>query len=148
MLMRRKRLRRGEKSRRSGFTLMEVLLVLVILVILGGMATLAFQNVRAGALKRSAASQIGLFESAISAYELDMNAYPPNLEALRAAPPEDTGSWSGPYLNKEIPLDPWGNPYQYASPGTRNADTYDAWSMGPDKQDGSADDIGNWTQTT
>jgi general secretion pathway protein G len=45
----------------------------------------------------------------------------------------------------KIPLDPWGEPYQYAYPGTRNKDSYDLWSKGPDKQSGTADDIGNWS---
>ena len=53
--------------------------------------------------------------------------------------------WSGPYTSDgKLPKDNWGEPYQYAFPGTRNKDSYDIWSKGPDKQSGTADDIGNW----
>jgi general secretion pathway protein G len=52
--------------------------------------------------------------------------------------------WNGPYLDTEIPADPWGQPYQYCEPGRINSDSFDVWSMGPDRQDNTADDIGNW----
>jgi general secretion pathway protein G len=67
---------------------------------------------------------------------------------LRAAPSDlaNPAKWDGPYLDKTVPADPWGKPYQYASPGTHNADGYDVWSNGPDGVSGTDDDIGNWDQ--
>jgi general secretion pathway protein G len=70
-----------------------------------------------------------------------------NLKALIAAPDGESG-WRGPYLAdniKDVPKDPWGNYYQYQYPGTHNTNSYDCWSMGPDGQNGTADDIGNWS---
>lgn len=94
--------------------------------------------------KRDAArSQIGAFQSGIDLYQLSLETYPPNLEALRVAPTSlpDPAKWDGPFLIKEIPLDPWGNEYRYAFPGKRNPETYDLWSAGPDGKDNTGDDI-------
>jgi len=54
--------------------------------------------------------------------------------------------WDGPYLDRDVPKDPWGNPYQYGSPGPYNPDSFDVWSLGPDGVNGTQDDIGNWSQ--
>jgi general secretion pathway protein G len=134
------------RRRRGGFTLMEVLLVLAILVILGALVAMNFGNVLGKADRDAARSQIGLFEPAVKMYFLHVKQYPTTLEALRTVPndlPNPT-KWVGPYLEKNVPLDPWGRPYQYASPGRYNLDSYDIWSLGPDGQDGTQDDIGNW----
>jgi general secretion pathway protein G len=138
--------RSRNRRRRGGFTLMEVLLVLAILVILGALVAMNFGNVLGKADSDAARSQIGLFEPAIKMYFLHVKQYPATLEALRTAPndlPNPT-KWVGPYLEKNVPLDPWGRPYQYASPGRYYLDSYDIWSLGPDGQDGTQDDIGNW----
>jgi general secretion pathway protein G len=138
--------------RRRGFTLMEVLLVLVILVILGSLAVGAFTSVQGKANINAAKAQIGLFETPLDMYHLDLKTYPTTaqgLEALRTAPADlaNVNAWGpDPYLDDPIPLDPWGQPYQYAFPGQRNTTKYDIWSMGPDSVDGTADDIGNWTE--
>ena len=84
-------------------------------------------------------------------YRLDVGNYPTTEQGLEAlmSPPEGVKSkWNGPYL-EEIPLDPWGNPYQYKYPGSKNVNGprgYDIWSMGPDGKQGGADDIGNWKE--
>jgi general secretion pathway protein G len=135
--------------RRAGFTLMEVLLVLAILVILGSLAAVAFQSAMGDSDKRAAKAQIGLFEGPLKFYYLHMKSYPSaasGLEALRTPPGDlpNPAKWQGPYLDKAVPLDPWDRPYRYAYPGTRNPDSFDIWSMGPDGQDGTDDDIGNW----
>ena len=139
---------RRKLNRRGGFTLMEVLLVLAILVILGAMVAMNFTTIMGGADRNAARSQIGLFEPAIKLYFLHLKHYPPNLEALQAAPGDlpNPAKWDGPYLEKTIPLDPWGRPYQYSAPGRYNVDSYDLWSLGPDGADGTEDDIGNWMQ--
>lgn len=138
--------RRYRSRRRGGFTLMEVLLVLAILVILGALVAMNFGNVLGDADRKAARSQIGLFEPALKLYFLHLKSYPASLEGLQAAPTDipNPAKWQGPYLEKQIPLDPWGRPYQYRYPGQYNATSYDLWSLGPDGQDGSPDDIGNW----
>jgi general secretion pathway protein G len=142
----------SNSPRRRGFTLIEVLLVLVILVIIMGMAVGTYMNRLKKARDDAARSQVGLFQTPLETYYLDIGAYPTanqGLGALRAAPADASSAnkWNGPYLNKDIPLDPWGNAYQYSYPGKHNPDTYDVWSLGPDGVDGTADDIGNWTST-
>ena len=130
-----------------GFTLMEVLLVLVILVILGSLAVGVFPNAQKKAQIDAARSQIGLLKTPLEMYYLAMNEFPASAQGLDALrnPPGDAagGKWAGPYA-ESIPVDPWGNPYQYANPGTHNPDKYDIWSFGPDGAPGTADDIGNW----
>jgi len=135
--------------RRRGFTLIEVLMVLVILVIIMSLAVGSYTSAQKKAQINAAKAQIGLFETPLETYHLDMNAYPSSnqgLEALRSPPSDVQNSekWGGPYLNKPIPLDPWGHSYQYVSPGKYNPDSYDVWSVGPDGVDGTNDDIGNW----
>lgn len=139
-------LTRNHSHRASGFTLIEVLLVLVILVILGSFAVTFFTGTRERASVDQAKAQISLVESATRFYQLHMNQYPRTLDDLVTGPSAsgDQGTWGGPYLEKRLPLDPWNNEYRYVAPGKRNAQKYDVWSLGPDGQDGTADDIGNW----
>lgn len=131
----------NRNSRRRGFTLMEVLLVLVILVILSAISVAFLRRTRQRALVNAAKTQIGQLDNVIKLYELDMLAFPQSLEALRIAPSDSVSErWNGPYLDKEIPLDPWDNPYQYE---LQNEDYYKIWSFGPDRADGTEDDITN-----
>lgn len=140
--------RRRFERRRAGFTLMEVLLVLAILVILGSMVTYYFVGAQKKAYARAAQSQIGMFERMMTDYRLDVGTYPTTsqgLESLRTAPTElaNANKWGGPYVSKAIPLDPWGNPYQYE---LVDADNFRIWSWGPDAQDGTGDEVSNLTQ--
>ena len=136
------------RRRRGAFTLVEVLLVLVILVILASLAVTAYGPIQRRANIDAAKSQIGLFKVPLSLFRLHLNACPSTaqgLEALRTVPTDaPQGKWDGPYLEDPVPLDPWGNPYQYECPGSRNPESYDVWSWGPDGADGTEDDIGNW----
>jgi len=141
---------RFPNRRRRGFTLMEVLLVLVILAVLGSMAALSYNAISRRANKKAAESQIGLFETPIEMYQMAVGICPTTaqgLDALRIAPADlpNPAKWDGPYLKKPVPLDPWDNPYQYVSPGVHNLDSYDVWSFGPDGVNGTEDDIGNWS---
>ncbi len=83
-------------------------------------------------------------------YHQDMGEYPNTQEGILAlfqAPPGKAEKWHGPYIeteDKELPKDPWGSPYQYLSPGKYHPQSYDLWSIGPDKKSGTADDLGNW----
>lgn len=136
---------RRRRGRRGGFTLMEVLLVLAILVILGSMVGFFVANMQKGAYEDLARSQIGMFESQLDAYRLHVGSYPTSnqgLEALRTAPADlrNPAKWRGPYAAKEIPMDPWGNPYQYELVGPEQVRI---WSWGADIADGTEDDIQN-----
>lgn len=141
--------RRGEHRQRAGFTLMEVLLVLVILVVLASLAVNVFSGTQEKADRSAAAAQIGLYKRAIDMYRFHTKQYPAELQEL-VDKPSDTAladRWGGPYMDK-IARDPWDNEYRFAAPGKHNAETFDVWSVGPDGQDGSADDIGNWEEET
>lgn len=134
------------RRQRAGFTLMEVLLVLVILVMLGSLAVSTFIGTRDQADKDTAKSQVGLLDRVAKNFQFNMRRYPNNFDELMQAPTDaKPGRWAGPYLDKPVPLDPWDNPYQIVNPGTHNPDSIDIWSMGPDQTSGSEDDIGNWT---
>lgn len=121
----------------DGFTLIEIL---VVVVVIGVLATLVapnvFQNV--GASKQTAArAQIEMLGAALDSYRLDNDIYPSTaqgLPALRREPLSEPapGRWNGPYLSKEVPLDPWGKPYIYRNPGTDNPSGYDLLSFGRD----------------
>jgi general secretion pathway protein G len=139
----------SRKRRRGGFTLMEVLLVMAILVVLASLAAVNISSARRTSKINAARSQVGMFSTPLQMYELAIETYPTTqqgLESLRSAPGDlpDATKWQGPYLDKPIPVDPWGRPYQYTSPGEHNPDTYDLWSLGPDGVSGTDDDIGNW----
>lgn len=130
---------------RSAFTLIEVLLVLIILVILGSLAVNVFLGTQEKANINAAKAQVGLLSEPINRYHLDLNKYPQQLEELWEEPTDTAlaGRWGGPYVEKLKP-DPWGNPYEYTAEGKNNTNKFDFWSNGPDGQSGTDDDIGNW----
>ena len=136
----------SSRTRGAGFTLIELLLVLVILGVLAAIVVPKFSGRTEQARRTAAVSQISTFGTALDAYEVDMGSYPQGrsgLNALLQQPREGTG-WRGPYMQKEIPLDPWGNAYIYESPGKHNPSGYDLSSPGPDGRAGNEDDITNW----
>ncbi len=124
-----------------GFTLLELLVVLVILGLLAGLvAPRMFGNVAKSEVK-VARAQIASLETAIENFRLDMGRYPSTDEGLAALEksPGGDGRWAGPYLKKAVPSDPWGNPYQYKHPGERG--DFDLLSLGRDgRAGGSGDD--------
>ena len=134
---------------RAGFTLIELLLVLVILAALAAIVVPKFTNRSEQARITAAKTDIANIEVALDAFEIDCSRFPSTEEGLRAlisVPPGLVG-WSGEYLKKGMPKDPWGNAYVYRFPGQHSASSYDLYSAGPDGQEGTADDITNWHES-
>ncbi|MGA0325586.1 MAG: type II secretion system major pseudopilin GspG [Limisphaerales bacterium] len=139
---------KGNKCR-SGFTLVEMLLVLVILAALAAVVVPKFAGRSQQAKETAARSQIANIEIALDMFETDNGYYPNGSDGLEELvdQPSDATSWQGPYLKKGVPLDPWGNDYVYNYPGKQNNGGYDILSMGPDGRVGGSDDITNWDNT-
>lgn len=126
----------------SGFTLVELLLVLTILAILAGIVLPKLSGNTERARITAAKSQISIFDTALGAYEVDTGSYPRGRDGLQAliVRPREAQNWHGPYMQKDIPPDPWQHPYIYQYPGKRNPSGYDIYCTGPD---GTV--YGNWT---
>jgi general secretion pathway protein G len=133
----------------AGFTLIEVMLVLFILLIMAGAGVLAWQGVRERANRPSAELFIRSMKTPLDQFNLTVGRYPTTEEGLGAlltcpATLTDPSKWDGPYLEGTITgIDPWGNPYQYQYPG-RSPGRYDLWSVGPDLVGDTEDDICSW----
>jgi len=133
----------NRRSRRvRGFTLMEILLVLAILVVLGSMVGVGYVKIQQNAMKKAAQTQVTMLEDAVKTYTLDVGSLPPDLTGLLQQPPDvQNNKWAGPYLEKQqLPQDPWNQAYQYEVLDPANA-KFRIWSNGPDMQPGSTDDI-------
>ena len=133
-----------------GFTLIEVLVVVVILGILAAVVVPRIMDQPDKAAVVRAKQDVGSLVTALNLYKLDNYSYPSTQQGLEALTQRPTGSPAAPnwkeggYLDR-LPRDPWGNPYQYLSPG-RNGD-FDVYSLGKDGQPGGESynaDIGNW----
>lgn len=132
----------------AGFTLVEIMLVVIIIGILISMVgpRLAGRSDQA----REAAARTDIeanLSSGLDLYEMDTGSYPSSEDGLSAllkkpSNPKTAAKWKGPYIKKK-PVDPWGNPYTYISPGTHGND-YDLYSYGKDGSQGGDDDIVNW----
>lgn len=133
--------------RRSAFTLIELLLVLVILGVLAALVVPKFTNRSQQARETAAKADISNIETALNAFEIDTGRFPSSEERLGALlqQPASVTSWRGPYLQRGLPKDPWGNDYMYRYPGQRNPSGFDLYSFGPDGREGN-DDIGNWNE--
>jgi general secretion pathway protein G len=137
----------------EGFTLVELLIVMVIIAALAGGAIPLVSRRAEQARHTRALADIQALSTAIDLYEADTGSYPQDgLEELYTAPADEmlATRWMGPYLKRRITNDPWGNPYNYTSPGVHNTGSYDLWSYGRDGQEGGSDadaDIVNWDET-
>ena len=125
-----------------GFTLIELMLVVIVIGILVAMVAPRFAGRSEQA--RIAASQADIssnLAAALDLFELENGRYPTTDEGLAAL--RKAGA-KGPYLKRDVPLDPWKRPYVYRSPGQHNREDYDLFSLGPDGLEGTKDDITNW----
>ena len=119
-----------------GFTLIEILVVMAIIGMLAVIVAPNIFNQQAGAQIDAALSQISSLEAALDTYRLDVGEYPDSLEGLRENI-SGRAAWNGPYLRRDVPLDPWGNEYVYDSNGRE----FTLSSYGPDgEQGGEGDD--------
>lgn len=137
----------GESRPARGFTLIELLLVLVILAVLAAVVVPKFTKRSEQARVAAAKTDIANLDTAFDAFEVDTGRYPTSDEGMKALmeAPSNAKDWKGPYLKRLVVNDPWGNPYVYRCPGVHNPSSYDLYSFGPDGQEGTEDDITNWS---
>ena len=128
-------------AQHAGFTLLELLVVIVIIGLLAGYVAPRYFSQVGRSEVQVARAQIESLEKALDQYRLDMRRYPSSEEGLQAliAKPASAEAWSGPYLKKAVPSDPWGRPYVYRTPGTKG--DFELISYGRDgKPGGSGED--------
>ena len=151
MLMSSQNLRRSLGTRGTGiagFTLIELLVVLVILGLLAGLVGPQVMRYLGESKTGAAQLQIEDLSAALDLYRIDVGSYPNSQQGLSALVREPQGvrNWNGPYLRRrEVPLDPWGNPYHYRFPGEHG--TFDLWTYGADGRPGGEGEnrmVTNW----
>ncbi|MBI2514209.1 MAG: type II secretion system major pseudopilin GspG [Opitutae bacterium] len=141
----------NQRKNRAAFTLIEILLVLALIGLLAGVLI----TNTAGVFDQGQETAAKIFvrdtvKLALTRYRMDLGDYPSTTEGLAAlvtAPANKADRWRGPYIEApsgKLPLDPWGEPYRYRYPGTKNKGGYDLYSVGKDHAEGSEDDVGNW----
>jgi general secretion pathway protein G len=136
---------RENRKRVSGFTLIEIMVVLFIIVSIAGAAVLSYNNYIQNAKIGTTKQYVETLSTATEAFHLNVGQYPSSLQDLLECPSGiSTSKWGGPYVRNLQKADPWQNEYRYEQRGQHNKNGFDVWSIGPDGQDGSEDDIGNW----
>jgi general secretion pathway protein G len=147
---------RSEQSKELGFTLIEIMAVVIIMGLLAGIVGVAIFGQLDRARVNTTLTQMKQLESALAFYQMDNGRFPTTEQGLQAliepptSAPEPRNYRAGGYLQGgKVPPDAWGNAYQYEMPGSNNVQGFDIWSLGADGQPGGADtdaDIGNWTE--
>jgi general secretion pathway protein G len=130
---------------RRGFTLIELLVVLIVLGLLASLVAPRIIGRVSEARTTTARTQLDLLGVALDSYRLDNGSYPTTEQGLAALLDRPTQepvpvSWRGPYLRKAVPMDPWGRPYAYRSPGQQNPSGFDLLTLGRDGQPGGQDE--------
>ncbi len=134
---------------RRGFTLIEIMIVVIIIAALASMVVPRLTGRTEQARVSIAEADVGSnIATALKLYELDNGNYPTTEQGLNALLSKPSSSpvpnnWNGPYLEKK-PIDPWKYEYEYKCPGVHNPSGYDLWSKGKDGQDNTGDDVNNW----
>lgn len=123
----------------KGFTIIELLVVLVILGLLGGLVAPQFIGKVDDSRIRTAETQVKMLKMSLQTYRLDVGNYPKDLTALSSEPSDSNGLWNGPYLDEEMPKDPWNRPYQYVLDSKAPQGFY-LYSFGADGQAGGEED--------
>ena len=135
------------KTQTAGFTLFEIMLVVVIIVLLGG-AAINYMGGNLGiAQETRTRTDLQTISTQLKIYQAMNGFYPTTEQGLNALIAEPTtnpkpAQWR--QLMEKMPVDPWGNNYFYVSPGKRNPNSFDLYSAGPDRKPDTDDDIGNW----
>jgi general secretion pathway protein G len=141
--------RRSLQKRSAGFTLLEIMVVVIIIGVLAATIIPQFMGTTHDAKVSAAKADVAQLENALERFNLHMDRYPTMDEGLKVlveTPAGEDKKWRGPYI-KLLRPDPWGNAYQYRVPGMHHATTFDVWSRAADGQDGGEGpnaDIGNW----
>lgn len=138
---------RTPAARARGFTLLELLVVLVIIGLLAAYVGPKYFQQIGKSEQKVARAQLDAFQKALDQYRVDTGHYPTSDQGLAAlvSAPGGESQWQGPYLSKQVPKDPWGRDYLYRSPGEHGE--YDVWSFGKDGReggDGDDKDVTNW----
>lgn len=139
---------RSRRKNQAGFTLVELLVVLVILGLLAALVAPRVLSYLGSSKIKTAQLQISSFRDALDLYRVDNQRVPTTAEGLQAliAQPSGAATWNGPYLSQnKVPQDPWGNDYHYAAPGQHG--DYDLFSLGADNKQGGEDenrDVVSW----
>ena len=138
--------RRSLQKRSAGFTLLEIMVVVIIIGVLAATIIPQFMGTTQDAKVSAAKSDVAQLESAMERFNLHMDRYPTMDEGLKVlveAPTGEDKKWRGPYI-KLLRPDPWGHPYEYKYPGTHHATGPDVWAKDPKPNDGKNAEIGNW----
>jgi general secretion pathway protein G len=137
------------KKKQGGFTLLELLVVVVIIGLLASYVGPKYFGQIGKSKTQTAKAQIEAFDQALEQYRIDVGHYPTTAQGLAAllVGPNGEGLWHGPYLKKAIPPDPWGNAYVYTSPGSDPTHEFEIISYGKDGKAGGSDedaDVTSW----
>lgn len=140
--MRRHAVQKGQQA----FTMIELIIIMIILGLLASLVAPKLIQKVGSSMVKTARTQISMLETGLDAYRLDLGKYPSTEDGLKAlVEKNESPSWEGPYLRKQIPLDPWGKEYQYRSPGEHGP--FDLFSLGADGAlggEGENADVVNW----
>ncbi|MGA2588234.1 MAG: type II secretion system major pseudopilin GspG [Candidatus Aminicenantales bacterium] len=140
-------MKKNNRALAKGFTLIEILIVVVIIGLLASLVGPSLFKKVGTSRQKTAMAQISMLETALKTFRLDVGRYPTTEEGMKAlvTKPEGLRAWDGPYLEKDLPFDPWGNLYLYKCPGEKSE--YEIVSFGADGKaggEGENRDIFSW----